>query len=129
MEQKEFRVLIKHCFLVGKNAIRTQEWLKKYYSTSAPSKITICQWFRELKCGRTSTDDAPRPRRPIEAVISENAKKIHQIVLNDRKVKVKEIADVVKISTERVRHILHEFLNMKKLFAKWAPYLLTIDKK
>jgi len=129
MEQKEFRVLIKHCFLMGKNATRTQEWLEKCYVACAPSKTTICRWFRELKCDRTSTDNAPRPRRPNEAVTSENAKKINQIVLNDRKVKVRQIADIVKISTERVRHILHEFLNMKKLCARWVPRTLTIDQK
>jgi len=71
-----------------------------YYGISAPSKTTICRWFRELKYDRTNTDDAPRPGRPNEAVTSENAKKIHQIILNDRKVKVRETADIVKISTK-----------------------------
>ena len=56
-------------------------------------------------------------------------KKIHRIVLDDRKVKVREIADIVKISTERVRNILHEHLHMKKLCARWVPRFLTIDQK
>ena len=56
-------------------------------------------------------------------------KKIHRIVLNDRKVKVRELADMLKISAERVHHILHEHLQMKKLCARWVPRLLTIDEK
>lgn len=129
MDQKEFRVLIKHCFLMKKNTVQTQEWLEKHYGTSAPSKTTICRWFSEFKSGRTNTEDAERSGRPIEATTPENIKKVHRIVLDDRKVKVREIADIVKISTERVRHILHEHLNMKKLCARWVPRFLTIDQK
>jgi len=41
--------------------------------------------------------------------------KIHDIVLADRRVKIKEIANIVKISTERIQNVLHETLGMKKL--------------
>ena len=43
--------------------------------------------------------------------------------------KVREIAEIVGISDERVRNILHEHLNKKKLSARWVPRLLTIDQK
>ena len=55
--------------------------------------------------------------------------KIHDIVLNDPKVKVREIAEIVSISTERVVNILHTHLYMRKLCARWVPRLLTIDQK
>jgi len=56
-------------------------------------------------------------------------KKIHDIVLKNRRVKTREIAEIIGVSTERVYNMLQKNLNVKKLFAKWAPYLLTIDKK
>ena len=129
MDSKEFRVLIKHCFLMGKNTVQAKEWLDKHYNTSSPSSATVKRWYAEFKRGRTCTDDAERPGRPNEVVNDENIKKVHRIVLNDRKVKVSEIAETLKISTERVRHILHECLDMKKLSARWVPRLLTIDQK
>lgn len=129
MDSTEFRVLIKHCFLMGKNTVQAKEWLDKGYGTSSPSYSTVKKWYAEFKQGRTSTDDAKRSGRPNEAVTDENVKKVHRIVLDDRNVKVREIADIVKISTERVRHILHENLGMKKLSARWVPRLLTIDQK
>jgi hypothetical protein len=60
------------------------------------------------------------------AVSDENIKKVHKIILNDRKVKLIEIAKTLKISKKRVEHIVHEYLDMRKLCAKWL--VLTIDQ-
>jgi histone-lysine N-methyltransferase SETMAR len=43
--------------------------------------------------------------------------------------KVREIVETIGISKERVRYILHEDLDMKKLCARWVPRLLTADQK
>jgi len=43
--------------------------------------------------------------------------------------KVREIAETIGISKERVGYILHEELDMKKLCAGWVPRLLTADQK
>ncbi|VVC40054.1 Hypothetical protein CINCED_3A010488 [Cinara cedri] len=76
-----------------------------------------------------STKDGECSGRPKEAVIDENIKKVHKIMLNDRKVKLIEIADIVKISSERVHHIIHEYFYKKKLRTKWVQRELTIDQK
>ena len=44
-------------------------------------------------------------------------KKFHDIVLNDPKVKVREIPEIVSISTQRVVNILHTHLCMRKICA------------
>ena len=49
-------------------------------------------------------------------------------MLADRRVKIREIADIVDISTERIQNILHERLDMRKLSARWVPRLLTVDQ-
>jgi histone-lysine N-methyltransferase SETMAR len=51
------------------------------------------------------------------------------MVLDDRRMKVREIAETIGISKERVGYILHEELDMKKLCARWVPRLLTADQK
>lgn len=51
-----------------------------------------------LKRGRTDTSDAVRLGRPKEVVKPESIKQIHRITLNERKVKLNEIAGIVKIS-------------------------------
>ncbi|GFS79313.1 HTH_48 domain-containing protein [Nephila pilipes] len=72
MEKTEFRVLIKHCFLMGKNTVQAKQWIEECYTDSCPSKATICRWFAEFKRGRTDTNDAERSGRPVEAVTPEN---------------------------------------------------------
>ncbi|GFS91738.1 HTH_48 domain-containing protein [Nephila pilipes] len=72
MEKTEFRVLIKHCFLMGKNTVQAKQWIEKCYPDSCPSKAAICRWFAEFKRGRTDTNDAERSGRPVEAVTPEN---------------------------------------------------------
>ena len=55
--------------------------------------------------------------------------KIHDVVLADHRVKIREIADIVSISIERVQNILHKELGMKKPSARWVPRLLTVEQK
>jgi hypothetical protein len=55
--------------------------------------------------------------RPKEAVSDENIKKVHKIILNDRKVKLIEIAETLKILKKRVEHIVNEYFDMQKLCA------------
>ena len=43
--------------------------------------------------------------------------------------KIREIADIVDISTERIQNILKEKLGMRKRSTIWVPYLLTVQQK
>ena len=61
--------------------------------------------------------------RLIEVATPEIIDKVHDIVLTDRRVKVRELVEATVIS------ILHEQLGMKKLSARWVPRLLTVDHK
>ena len=129
MDKKEFRVLIKHCFLAKKNTVETKVWLDKHYSDFAPAKSTVEKWFAKFKRGEMTTEDDARSGRPKEAVTDENIKKVHKIIFDNRKVKLIEIAETLKISKERVGHIVDEYLNMRKLCSKWVPRELTTDQK
>ena len=122
-------MLIKHSFLMGKNTVEAKQWLDKRYGDTAPGKSTIIDWYAELKRGRTNTDDAERSDRPKSAVVPKNITKVHKIVLGDRKLKLREIADTLNISEGSVFTILHESLGMRKLFSNWVPRFLTPDKK
>lgn len=51
------------------------------------------------------------------------------MVLEDRKLKLSEIAEALKISEGKMVTILHEHLSMRKLCSKWVPRLLTVEQK
>jgi histone-lysine N-methyltransferase SETMAR len=82
-----------------------------------------------VKRGRTSPEADPREGRPKIATTPGIIEQVHDMVLDDRRMKVREIAETTGISKERVGYILHEELDMKKLCARWVPRLLTADKK
>ena len=116
MDNKEFRVLIKHCFLMGKNTVEAKQWLYKRYEDSSTGKSTIIDSYAKFKRGHRNTDDAERSGRPKSAVIPENITKLHKIVLGDRKLKFREIADTLKVSEGSLFIILHESLGKRELF-------------
>ena len=87
------------------------------------------KWFADFKRGRTNTNDRERSGRPNSTVVSENKKKIHKMILAVRKLKLREIADTLKISEGSLFNILHENLSMRKLCSKWVSRLLTVDQK
>jgi histone-lysine N-methyltransferase SETMAR len=76
-----------------------------------------------------STSNAEGSGCPVEETTPEIVDKIHDMVMDDRKVKVREIASAVGIFSEWVHNILHQHLNMRKLSARWVPRLLTVDHK
>jgi hypothetical protein len=66
--------------------------------------------------------------RPKQDISDENIKKVHKIILNDRKVKLIEISETLNISKKRVEHIVHGYLDMQKLCSKLVPRVLKIDQ-
>ncbi|KAF7270024.1 hypothetical protein GWI33_016981 [Rhynchophorus ferrugineus] len=76
-----------------------------------------------------STEVGERSGCPKEVATDENNLKIYKIILNGRKFKLDEIADTPKISTEHIYHVIHEYLGMRQLCAKWFPRELTFDQK
>ncbi|GFX09733.1 histone-lysine N-methyltransferase SETMAR [Trichonephila clavipes] len=49
----------------------------------------------------------------------DNVTKIHDLVLADRQLKVREIAEIVGISEDRVAHTLHEIWEIKEQSKQW----------
>jgi cell fate (sporulation/competence/biofilm development) regulator YmcA (YheA/YmcA/DUF963 family) len=90
------------------------------------------QQNQQLRSGLLNLNEVKCASKAMHAVdsrsgLDENIKKVHKINLNDRKVKLIEKAETLKISKKRVQHIVHEYLDMQKLFTKWPPRVLTID--
>ena len=82
-----------------------------------------------FKCGRTSTKDEHRSGRPEEVTTPEMIDKIHDMVLSDRRIKVRKIVKATGISQGIVFLILHEKLGVKKISAKWVPRFLLDENK
>jgi len=83
----------------------------------------------QFQRGDYSTCDAPRIGRYKTATIPEIIDQIHELILEDRRISAKSIAELLGISRKRVGSIIHEDLYMRKLSAKWVPKCLNADQK
>ena len=61
--------------------------------------------------------------------MTEMLKKIHIMILDDRRLKERELADMLRITKSAVHHILTENLDMRKLCARRVPHLLKMEQK
>jgi len=72
-----------------------------------PSHATVKNWVSKYKRGDFSTSDAPRPERPKTVPTPEIIDQIHELILEDRRISAKSIAEQLGISRERVGFIIN----------------------
>jgi histone-lysine N-methyltransferase SETMAR len=120
MDKVEYRAVIKFFVKEGLTPNEIHSKYIKVYGDSSHSFSTIKKWTAEFKRGRTSLEDDPREGRPKSATTPEIIEQVYDMILDDWRMKVREIAETIGISKERVGYILHEELDMRKLCARWV---------
>ncbi|XP_018308488.1 histone-lysine N-methyltransferase SETMAR-like [Mycetomoellerius zeteki] len=103
--------------------------LDAVYGNPSPSMTIVRYWFNEFKRGRSYVFNEERPGRLADVVTEEIVEKVHDMILADRRTKVREVAEAIGVSYGTAFNILHDNLGMKKLSARWMPRLLTVDNK
>jgi len=116
-------------FLQGKAPKGIYAILTETLGEHAPSYATVKNWVVKFKRGDFSTCDVPRPGRLKTVTTPKIIDKIHELILEDRRISATSIAEQLGISHERVGSIIHEVLDMRKLSAKWVPKYLNVDQK
>ncbi|XP_018359055.1 PREDICTED: uncharacterized protein LOC108758551 [Trachymyrmex cornetzi] len=95
----------------GNTPTQIKDELDAGYGDSAPSFVTVKFWAAEFKRSRTNLGDDERLGWPKTATTDDNIAQVHQMVLDNRRIKVREIAEAVNMSKERVSHILNQDLD------------------
>ena len=110
-------------FLQGKAPKEIHAILVEPLEEHVPSYAIVKNWVTEFKRGDFSTFVAPRPGR--SKTNPEFTDQIHELILEDRRILAKSIAEQLGILRERAGSIIHENLDMRKLSAKWGPKCLN----
>ena len=110
-------------------SVQAKQLFDKCYSDSAPLETAVKRRYADFKHSCTDTNDAKHSGCSNLAVVPENTKKFHKLVLADHKLKLIEIAEELKISEGNVFTILDEHLSMRKLCSKWVLCWLTVNQK
>ncbi|KAF7279765.1 hypothetical protein GWI33_006794 [Rhynchophorus ferrugineus] len=72
MDKKKFCVLMKYCFLKGKNTVEAKTFLGAEFPNTALAKSAINDCYAKFRRGEMSTEDGERSGRPKEVVTDEN---------------------------------------------------------
>ena len=98
MDKIEYRAVIKFFVKEGLTPNEIYSKFIKVYGDSSPSYSTIKKWAAQFKRGRTSLEDDPLEGRPKSTTTSEIIEQVHDMILDDRRMKVREIAETIGFS-------------------------------
>ncbi|XP_054152869.1 histone-lysine N-methyltransferase SETMAR-like [Oppia nitens] len=125
---RDFRAIIAYCY---RRALTAQEATDEINDTLGSNTViysTVTHWYREFKFGCTSLEDMPKSGRPREVTTDENVARIRELLQVDPRMTLIQMAYTLNISTERVHHILHNYLNARHVCVKWVPHVLSADQ-
>lgn len=121
----DFRAVIKFLTTDGANARDIYRSMADVYDDNSPQYFTVAKWSAEFKRGRSSLEDTPQTGRPADAVTKDMINRVETLIMNDRRIKVDELARECDISHGSVCTIIHEHVGKSKVSARWVPRNLT----
>ncbi|XP_029176177.1 protein GVQW3-like [Nylanderia fulva] len=124
----EQRVCINFCVKNGIKCSKTLEMLTVAYGESTLSKKNVYKWYKLFQEGLENVNDEPRSGRPSTSKTDENVQEVKEIVLKNRRITIREIADDLNISFGSCQSILTDVLGMTRVSAKFVPKL-NFDQK
>jgi transposase len=98
-ERVEQRYCIKFCQKLGDSKAETVRKIQQAFGDDAMGVTQIKEWFNRFKDGRTLADSDQRSGRPSTSRNANVIENVRSLILEDRRLTVREIADEVGIST------------------------------
>ncbi|UYV69787.1 hypothetical protein LAZ67_7000729 [Cordylochernes scorpioides] len=89
----------------------------------------VFEWYKRFKEGREETADNERSGRPSTSTTPEKVDKVLELVREDRRITVREVAEEAGISFESTQSIMKDILGARRLNAVLVPKDLTFDQR
>ncbi|XP_015905835.2 protein GVQW3-like [Parasteatoda tepidariorum] len=103
--------------------------LEKCFGYDSLKKTVIHQWHERFKSGRESIEDDERSGRSSTSKTDENIDKLKEMLVNNHKLTIREIAESLNISYGPVQDILVNDLGLRRVAAKLEPKDLNFMQK
>ena len=126
MERKDFEVRtnIKILVKLGWKGTEIIQALQTVYKDDAPKKTCVYKWIEIFRDGREAVEDDKGRRRPTTSKNNKKIDFVRNLVKEDGRLTVYQIAETVDISVGSARSIMHNDLCPTKLSAPWLPKAL-----
>ena len=99
------------------------------FGESTLSKKNVYKWYKLFTERREDVNDDARPGRPSTSTTDENVEEVKKIVMENRRITIREVAEDVGISVGSCHAIFSDVLDMKRVAVKFVPKLLNFDQK
>ena len=103
--------------------------LRVAYGECTVSQKSVYKWYKLFTEGREEVNDDARPGRPSTSTTNENTEAVKKIVMENRRITIREVAEDVSISVGSCHAIFTDILGLKRVAAKFVPKLLNFDQK
>jgi DNA invertase Pin-like site-specific DNA recombinase len=114
---------------LGKTATETLQLLCDAYGDESVSRARVFEWHRQFVLGRVLVEDDTRSGRPSSSRNEDNVVHIRDMIMKDRTVTVRMLADAMHINKSTCHQILRKDLGERKLNARLVPHSLLHDQK
>ena len=118
-----------HSYIKCHIRLNSKQIFNEFCGIYTISMCTVFRWVKAFKAGKFSVEDDTRPGRPKTSVTKDNIAAVKIVVKQDARLSVKDIASCTGISEGSVQTILKKRLDLRKVCARWVPYLLTEEQK
>ena len=126
MERKDFEVKtnIKVLVNLGWKGTEIIQALQTVYKDYAPKKTCVYKWIERFRDGREAVEDDEGRGKPTTSKNNKKINFVRNLVKEDGRLTVYQIAETVGISVGLAHSILHDDLCLSKLSARWVPKAL-----
>ncbi|UYV74009.1 hypothetical protein LAZ67_11001809 [Cordylochernes scorpioides] len=129
IKKMDQRTCIKFCV---KNEIKCADafrMLTVAYGEATLDRSNVYRWYKMFSEGREDVNDEERAGRPSTSTTDEKINEVEKMILANRRITVREIAEDLNISIGSCHSIFINDLSMRRVAAKFVPKLLNCDQK
>ncbi|UYV68829.1 hypothetical protein LAZ67_6001150 [Cordylochernes scorpioides] len=92
-------------------------------------RSNVYRWYKMFSEGREDANDEERAGRPSTSTTDEKINEVEKMILANRRITVREVAEDLNISIGSCHSIFMNDLGMRRVAAKFVPKLLNCDQK
>ena len=115
------RICIQFCVKDGIKCSKTLEMLNVAYGECTVSQKSVYKWYKLFTEGREEVNDDARPGRSSTLTNNENTKAVKKIVMENRRITIREVPEDAGISVGSSYAIFSDILSLKRVAAKFVP--------
>ncbi|UYV70720.1 hypothetical protein LAZ67_8000360 [Cordylochernes scorpioides] len=99
------------------------------YGEATLDRSNVYWWYKMFSEGREDVNDEERAGRPSTSTTDEKFNEVEKMILANRRITVREVAEDLNISIGSCHSIFINDLGMRRVAAKFVPKLLNCDQK